>query len=82
MKVVTRKIQPEYFGYIMTGNRNYEIILDTDNIQAGDMFVLEEHDKFTGQPTGGRIFKMVTNVLRDKPEMGLMPGYCIVAFKP
>lgn len=80
MKTVCKKILPKYIEQIWSGNKNFELRKDEDNIQVGDDLVLEEWDDKTGKYTGIRVVRTVTYVLRNVPEYGLMDGYCIIGF--
>lgn len=50
---------------------------DEDDIQVGDLLILEEWDGFY---TGESVRRYVKYVLRDAPAYGLMPGHCIVGW--
>jgi len=75
-----KKILPEYYKDVVSGEKTFEIRKDEDNIQVGDILVLEEFDgeKYTGFGTE----RVVTYVLRNCPEYGLMDGYCIIGMQP
>lgn len=77
MKVVRKKILPEYFQAVRAREKNFEIRLDEDDIQAGDLLILEEWD---GTYTGDGVRRYVKYVLREAAELGLMPGYCIIGW--
>lgn len=77
MQVVKKKILPEYFWPVKEREKNFEIRADEDNIQAGDIIVLEE---WAGEYTGASVRRCVRYVLRDCTEYGLMPGCCIIGF--
>ncbi len=74
MSRVTRnyiiKILPEYFQAVREGRKNFEIRRDDRDYQIGDMVQLAEF-------TGNFIELKIKYVLRDCPQFGLMPGYCI-----
>lgn len=74
MKTVNKKILPEYFSEVLKGTKTFELRKDEDEIQVGDIIVLNE---WNGDFTGRKISKKVTYVLRDKPLYGLQEGYCI-----
>lgn len=76
-KVVKKKIAPEYFWAVKAGNKKFEIRADEDNIQVGDLLVLEEWD---GYYTGKGVLRRVKYVLRNAPALGLMDGYCIIGW--
>ena len=42
MKVVKKKILPEYFRVVRARKKNFEIRVDEDNVQVGDLLILEE----------------------------------------
>ena len=79
-KVISKKILPKYFSEVCEGRKNFEIRKDEDNFQAGDLLVLEEYNPANGSRTGKKTIRRVTYVLRNVPEYGLMPGYCIIGF--
>ena len=76
---IGKKVLPEYYKGIRTHTKMFEIRKDEDNIKPGDILVLREWD---GENyTGGMTRREVTAVLRDCPEYGLMPGYCILSLQ-
>ena len=77
MKVVKKKILPEYFRAVRARKKNFEIQVDEDNVQVGDLLILEEWDGFY---TGNSVRRHVKYVLRDAPALGLKPGYCIISW--
>ncbi len=74
-KIINKKILPVYFESVKNGNKRFEIREDDDNIEVGDNVRLREWDgeKYTGR----EYMASVSYVLRDVPEYGLNPGYCI-----
>lgn len=78
MKTVSKKILPEYFQDVKARKKNFEIRIDEDDIQVGDLLILEEWD---GKAyTGSALVERVKYVLRNVPEFGLMKGYCIIGW--
>lgn len=78
MKTVSKKILPEYFRDVKVRKKNFEIRIDEDDIQVGDLLILEEWD---GKAyTGSTLSERVKYVLRNVPEFGLMKGYCIIGW--
>lgn len=77
-KVVEKKILPQYFQEVQSGKKNFELRKDEDNIQEGDILVLNEFND--GSSTGRSVIRRVTYVLRNVPEYGLQEGYCIIGF--
>lgn len=75
-KTIEKKILPQYFEEVIKGNKTFELRKDENNIQVGDRLVLREYDNgFTGRYCE----KLVTYVLRNVKEYGLMDGYCIIS---
>ena len=77
-KVIEKKILPQYFTEVQSGKKNFELRKDEDNIQEGDILVLNEFND--GSSTGRSVIRRVTYVLRNVPEYGLQEGYCIIGF--
>lgn len=77
-KGIEKKILPEYYNAVISGSKTFELRKDEDNIQSGDFIVLKEWDgkRYTGRQT----WRRAKYVLRDVPEYGLCPGYCIVGW--
>ena len=59
--------------------KNFELREDEDDIQAGDLLVLEEFIPYTGYTRNG-VRRSVKSVLRNCPEYGLKQGYCIIGW--
>ena len=79
-KTICKKILPKYFAAVQAGWKNFELRKDEDNVCIGDVIILEELNPDNGSRTGRQIKRKVTYVLRNVPEYGLMPGYCIIGF--
>lgn len=77
MKIVEKKILPQYFEPVKNRQKNFELRKDEDNIQAGDLLVLREFD---GDYTGESVTREVKYVLRNVEEYGLANGYCIIGW--
>lgn len=79
MKIESCK-KKDYSGIfpVSEGKRKkFEIRKDEDDIQVGDLIVLEE---WNGEYTGQALRRYVKYVLRGVPEYGLMDGYCIIGW--
>ena len=76
---VKKKILPSYFKDVDNGTKTFELRKDEDNIQPGDTLDLLEWDgeKYTGR----NVRCVITYVLRDCPQYGLLDGYCIIGIK-
>lgn len=79
MKIIRKKILPEYFEAVKKRKKNFELRTDDDNVQEGDLLVLLEFEPFKGY-SGHEIRRKVKYVLRDCPEYGLKNGYCIIGW--
>lgn len=77
LKIVRKKLLPKYFLSVKDRKKNFEIRKDEDNIQAGDLLVLEE---WAGHYTGAGLRRTVKYVLRNAPEYGLKEGFCIIGW--
>lgn len=78
MKTLEYKILPLYYTDVQNGNKKFELRKDEHDIQPGDIVRLIEHDG--KRYTGRYLCRLVTYVLRNVPEYGLMPGYCVIGF--
>lgn len=80
MRKIEKKILPEYYAAVCRGEKTFELRKDEDNVQVGDILDLREWDgeKYTGH----KITRIVTYVLRNCPQYGLMEGYCIIGIMP
>lgn len=76
MSRIYKKILPQYFKEVCSGNKDFELRKDDDNVQVGDRLILNEYDgiNYTGQ----YIEREVKYVLRNCEKYGLMNGYCII----
>lgn len=76
---IEKKILPKYFEKVKSGRKTFELRKDEDNIKAGDIIILREWEN--GEYTGRQEERMVSYVLRNCQEYGLMDGYCILSLK-
>ena len=72
------KTWPEYFNDLDKG-KNFELRKDDRGFKVGDFIILNEWDPKTETYTGNRLPFVIDYILRNKPEIGLMEGYCIMA---
>ena len=77
MKTVRKKILPKYFWAVQAREKNFELRKDEDDIQVGDLLILQEWD---GTYTGNTVRRHVKYVLRNATGYGLMDGYCIIGW--
>lgn len=66
MAVIKKKIWPEYFEEVASGNKKYELRLNDFSIVEGDILVLEEWNPKTKEYTGRVVEKKVGFVGRFK----------------
>lgn len=77
-RMIRKKILPEYFEKVKSGEKNFELRKDEDRIEPGNVILLEEWD---GQGYTGRTeMRIVTYVMRDASEYGLKEGYVIIGW--
>jgi len=74
-----KTIQP-YFDQVKSGEKTFEIRKDDRDYVEGDLLNLQEYDPKKNVYSGETVRKEITHILRDTPEFGLMPGYCIISF--
>jgi hypothetical protein len=83
----TKKILPEYFEKIVSGEKTFELRLANWGCSAGDTLILQEWDPVTKTYTGREITKEVTYVLQTNdidfwPKEDVdMYGYQIISIK-
>lgn len=64
MKIIKKKIWPEYYNLIKSGKKKFELRLADFKIREGDTLVLEEYDPKKKEYTGRKINKKVKYVLK------------------
>lgn len=84
---IEKKIHPQYFDKIASGEKNFELRLADWECSPGDTLLLREWDPKTKEYTGREIEKKVTYVLKTK-DINLWPpedvkkyGYQIIAIQ-
>lgn len=80
MKLVMEKLSPEEFAKIKSGEKNFIVCLDMNDLQPGDMMILEEYitgkyPPFSCRYTGQKLERQICSVVegKDLPE-----GYAVV----
>lgn len=73
------KLLPEYYEAWAEHKKSFELRKDDRDYHVGDHVWLCEWD---GEKYTGRSISIIPikYILRDCPEYGLMPGYCILGF--
>jgi hypothetical protein len=75
------KTIPPYYDQVRLGFKHFDIRKDDRDYQIGDTLCLKEYLPNLSIFTGNSIKRKVTHVLRNAPEYGLMPGYCIMSLE-
>lgn len=84
---IEKKIWPEYFEKVKSGEKNFELRLADWECKAGDVLVLREWNPETKEYTGRQTEKVVGYVLKTKDvklfsdEDVLKYGYQVIGFK-
>ena len=88
MALVYKKIRPEYFDKVASGDKTFELRLADFNIETGDELVLQEWNPETREYTGREMRKSVGYVLKLGEVQGLYDpaevekhGYQIISLK-
>lgn len=63
---IHKKIWPEFFEKILSGEKKFEIRLDDFHVKSGDILILEEWDPKTKNYTGRKIKKKISYLLHTK----------------
>lgn len=72
-----KTLQP-YFNDVKEKRKNFELRQNDRDFKVGDILVLEE---YTGKYlTGAGVTRKIKYILKDCPEFGLTPGYCILGW--
>ena len=70
---IKKKIWPEYFNKILTGEKNVEMRLADFNLNRGDILILEEYNPETKEYTGRVIKKKIKNIAKFNPAEKYSP---------
>ena len=66
MQRIHKKVWPESFNLISSGEKKFELRLDDFEAKVGDHLLLEEWDPKVKEYTGRKIEKVITNVRKFK----------------
>jgi len=88
MSIITKKILPEYFDAVNSGQKKFELRLNDFAIAPGDTLLLSEWDPATKAYTGRKIERKVTYVRQFKidelfwpPEEILEKGLQVISLE-
>lgn len=89
MKIITKKILPEWFDQIVSGKKDYELRLADFDVSEGDILRLEEYKGFglNREPTGRFIEKKINHIRKvdlkewtiQQPEI-IEKGFYVIRF--
>lgn len=73
---------PEYFAALRSGAKTFELRKDDRNprFAVGDTLYLDEFNPENATYTGNVEVRQISYILRDVPEFGLKPGFCVIGF--
>ncbi len=87
MRRIEKKVWPEFFDKILSGEKTFELRLADWEISQGDILVLKEWDPTKKAFTGRSLEKTVTYVIKTK-DQSFFPkedveryGFQVIAFK-
>lgn len=66
--VIEKKVWPEYFKKIKSGDKTFELRLADWKCKTGNILILKEWDPKTKEYTGREIEKRVTYVIKTKDQ--------------
>ena len=66
MAIIKKKVWPEYFELVRSGEKQFELRVADFDVKNGDTLILEEWDPKTQEYTGRKIEKKVGYVLDFK----------------
>ncbi len=71
-----------FYDQVKSGEKPFELRINDRHYRKDDVLVLYEYDPETKVYLGGRIYQLVTCVVKDVPEeFGLKDGYAILGIK-
>lgn len=75
------KTWPEYYSLQQAGRKPWELRKNDRDYQIGDTVISQEYDPKTERYTGKESTWIITAILENCPQFGLMDGYCILTLK-
>lgn len=80
MKLHNLKLHEKYWDDVMSGRKPFEIRKNDRDFKVGDRLHFLKVVDGKAQDVNVNIFK-VTYILKDIPQYGLSPDYCILGIK-
>lgn len=75
-----KTLQPS-FEELWEERKTFEIRKDDRDYNVGDILNLNEYNAETKEYSGRSVMRVVSHILRNAPEYGVLPKYCILSFK-
>jgi hypothetical protein len=78
------KTWPVYFYEVASGNKTFELRKFDRNYKIGDTLILQCYNPDTISDTGytgEEASFIITHILDNAEQFGLMPGYCILSIQ-
>lgn len=80
-KVHELKVWPEYFTALTRGDKTFELRKDDRDFCINDILILKEWDPQTPEYTGRQGRYIITYIVRNVENFGLMPGYAVLGIR-
>lgn len=75
-----KTVEP-HFGALYAGHKTFELRKDDRDFKVGDRLILHQYNAEKKHFCGPKVYTIISHILRDAPEFGLMPGYCLLSLK-
>lgn len=75
------KLLPEYYSYVESMVKTFELRKNDRNYQIGDILLLREWDDEDGY-TGKSLYRKITYIFVGDGTYGLREGYVILSLEP
>lgn len=76
------KVVPPLFDFVASGCKTFEVRRDDRGFQSGDTLLLREWTGPGDEYTGRWMRRVITYVLREGEQFGVMPGFVVLGMKP
>lgn len=80
MKNHELKCWPEFWKYMLTGEKSFEVRKNDRNFQVWDRLILKEWNPESEQYTGNIIVREISYVLHGG-QLGIEDGYCVLGLR-
>lgn len=76
-KIHNLKVWPEFYKYVSTGEKPFEVRLDDRNFKVGDGLWLKEYNPKKESYTGNKVYRIITYKLKGG-QFGIQEGFCVL----